>query len=82
MVRYTFPKISAVYLIKPLKKEHAKSHSGMIGFIRKKEAICRWNIIRHEKAKYKKFLSEPRLLNEGDKCTLHHDFFENVDGNV
>ena len=77
MVRYTSPKISAVHLIKPLKKEHAKSHSGMIGFFRKKKAICRRNVIRHEK-----FLSEPCLLNDGDKCTLHHKFFENVDGKV
>ena len=82
MVRYTSPKISAVHLIKPLKKEHAKIHSGMIGFFRKKKAICRRNVIKHEKAKYKKFLSEPCLLNDGDKCTLHHQFFENVDGKV
>ena len=47
----------------------------------KKEAICKQNAIRHQKATYKKFLSEPCLLNEGDECT-HHEFFKNVDGKV
>ena len=58
-----------------------KSHSGIIGFTWKKEAICKQNALRHQKAKYKKFLSEPCLLHEGDECT-HHEFFENVDGKV
>ena len=82
MVRYTSRKSSAVHLIKPLKKEQAKSHSGIIRFILKKEAFCKRNVTRHEKAKYKKFLGETCLLNESDECTLHHEFFENVDGKV
>ena len=48
----------------------------------KKGVICKRNVTRHEKAKYKKFLCEPYLLNEGGKCTLHQEFFENVDGSL
>ena len=73
---------STVYLNKPLKKEHGKSHSGKIVFSWKKEETCKQNVIRHEKAKYKRFLSEPCLLNEGHECTFHHEFFENFDGKV
>ena len=82
MVRYTSQESSTVHLVKPLKKELAKSHSGIIGLTWKKEATCKQKVIRHEKAKYKKFLSGPCLLNEGDEWTFHHEFFENSDRKV
>ena len=47
---------------------------------KKKEAICKRNVIRHEKAKYKKIWSEPCLLNDGDECRLYHEFFKNFHG--
>ena len=46
-------------------------HPEVIVFIWRKEAR---NLIRHEKVKCKTFLSELCLLNEGDECTLHHEF--------
>ena len=45
-----------------------------IGFTRRKEAVCKWNIIKHENAKYKKFLSEASLINKDDEYRLHHEF--------
>ena len=53
VVRYTSQKSSLVYLIKPLKTEHAKSHSGIIRFIWKKEAICKRSVIKSIKSFFK-----------------------------
>ena len=30
----------------------AKGQSGIIGFSRRKEAVCKWNIVKHEKSQY------------------------------
>lgn len=52
----------------------ANCHSEVIGFIRKKEAASKCNVIKHEKAKFKRFLSEQCSLDEGDECSFHHKF--------
>ena len=52
----------------------ANCHSEVIGFIRKKEAASKCNVIKHEKAKFKRFLSEQCFLDEGDECSFHHKF--------
>ena len=55
-------------------KKNTKNEPVEIKFIRWKEAVYTWNVIGHEKAKYKNFLSELCLLKEGDECTLHYEF--------
>ena len=77
VVRHTSRNGSAVPIDQALEKEYnkpAKSQAGIIGFTRRKEAVCKWNIIKHEKAKYRKFLSEVCLINEDDEYELHHEF--------
>ena len=72
-MRHTSRNGSAVSIDQALEKEYnkpAKSQAGIIGFTRRKEAVCKWNIIKHEKAKYRKFLSEVCLINEDDKYEL------------
>ena len=35
----------------------AKSSAGIIGFTRRKEDVCKWDLIKHEKAKYRNLTS-------------------------
>ena len=54
-MRHSSRKGSAVPIDQALEKAYskpAKSSVGIIGFTRRKEAICKWNLIKHEKAKY------------------------------
>ena len=78
-VRHSSRNGSAVPTDQALEKEYnksSKSQACIIGFTRRKEAVCKWNIIKHEKAKYRKFLSEVCLINEDDddEYELHHEF--------
>ena len=49
-MRHSSRKRSAVSMDQAL--EPAKSSAGINGFTRRKEAVCKWNFIKHEKAKY------------------------------
>ena len=51
----------------------AKSQAGIIGISRRKDAVCKWNIIKHEEAKYTEFLEGLCLLNEDGEYSLHHE---------
>ena len=76
-MRHTSRNGTAVPIDQALKKEYnkpAKSQASLIGFTRRKETVCKWNIIKHEKAKYRKCLSEVCLINEDDEYELHHEF--------
>ena len=64
VVRQFSRKCSAVPMDQALEKAYnkpAKSSAGIIGFTRRKETVCRCNLIKHEKAKY---LHEHRLSNK------------------
>ena len=52
----------------------AKAAGGIIGITRKKEAVCKWNIIKHEKANYKKFIEDVSMSRNDDEYSLHHEF--------
>ena len=52
----------------------AKDPSGIIGFTRCKEAVCKWNIIKHEKFVYTQALSKICQLKTEDQYSLHHKF--------
>ena len=54
-MRHSSRKCSAVSMDQALEKAYnkpAKLSAGIIGFTRRKEAVCKWNLIKHEKAKY------------------------------
>ena len=40
--------------------------------------MCKWNIVKHEKAKYSTFLQELCSLNEEDEYSLHHEFSKSI----
>ena len=68
---------SAVPIDQDLKQAYnkpAKSCSGIVGISRQKEAVCRWNIIKHEKGKFKSFLQDLCFLKEDNEYELHHEF--------
>ena len=54
----------------------AKGPSGIIRFTRCKEAVCKWNIIKHKKFLYTQALSEICQLKTEDQYSLHHEFSE------
>ena len=56
----------------------AKSQSGIIGITRKKEAVNKWNILRHEKLQYTQFLEQMCNISNNDKYSLHHKFSPSV----
>ena len=52
--RHNKRKASAVPMVQTLEKAYnksAKSNSGIVGFSQRKDVVCRWNIIKHEKVK-------------------------------
>ena len=76
VVRHTKSKASGVLMNQALEKPYnksAKSNSGIVGISRRKDAVCRWNTIKHEKAKFKNFQQEYCCFSEYDEYVLHHD---------
>ena len=81
VVRHTTRRGSAVPMDQALEKAYnkpAKSSAGIIGFTRRKEAVCKWNIIKHEKGKYRNFLYDVCQLDDDDEYSLHHEFSHRV----
>ena len=56
-------------------KKHAKSSSGII---RMEEAVCKWGLIKHEKANYSNFLRKISGVDHEDEYSLHHEFSEKL----
>ena len=52
----------------------AKDHSGIIGITRKKEAVAKWCIIKHEKQQFTDLLYNLCSLDMDDEYSLHHEF--------
>ena len=81
VVRHTSRKGSAVPMDQALEKAYnkpAKSSSGIIGFSRRKEAVCKWNLIKHEKDKFRNFLYNVCQMNDNDDYRVHHELSENI----
>ena len=53
-----------------------KSASGIIGITCKKEAVCKWSLMKHEKSNYNSLLCERSGINKKDEYSLHHEFWE------
>lgn len=68
---------SAVPMDQALESQYnkqAKSSSGIIGVTRRKEAVCKWDLIKHEKSSYSNLLRKFAGVNEEDEYSLHHEF--------
>ena len=52
----------------------AKDHSGIIGITRKKEAVAKWSIIKHEKEQFTDLLYNLCSLDTDGEYSLHHEF--------
>ena len=80
VVRHTQRRGSAVPVDQALEKAYkkpAKSSDGIIGFTRRKEAVCKWNLIKHEKAKYRSHLYDVcQMADDEDQYSLHYEFSE------
>ena len=79
VVRHTSRKGSAVPMDQALEKAYnkpAKSSAGIIGFTRRKEAVCKWNLIKHEKEKYRSFLYDVCQMRDDDEYSLHYEYSE------
>ena len=76
-VRHSSRKGSAVPMDHALEKAYnkpAKSSAGIIGFTRRKEAACKWNLKKHEKAMYRNFMNIVCQMDEDDEYSLHYEF--------
>ena len=51
---------------------------GIIGVTRQKESVAKWNLIKHEKSKFTKFLDGICGVDQADEYSLHHEFSETV----
>ena len=80
-MRQSSRKGSAVLMNQALEKAYnkpAKSSAGIIGFTRRKEAVCKWNLIKHEKAKYRNFMNTVCHMDEDDEYSLHYKFSDRI----
>ena len=55
----------------------ANDQGGITGISRRKQAVCKWNIIKHEKAKFRTFLHEWFFLND-DVYAAHLESFQSI----
>ena len=52
----------------------AKGPSGVIGITKTKEAVLKWNILKHMKTKYTYFLYDVCNMSDDDEYSIHHEF--------
>jgi hypothetical protein len=77
VVKHTLRRGSGVPMDQALEKEYnkpAKGKGGIIGITRQKETVAKWNIIKHEKSQYTKYVRELCCINENDEYSYHHKF--------
>ena len=80
-MRQSFREGSAVPMDQALEKAYnkpAKSSAGIIGFTRRKEAACKWNLIKAETAKYGNFMNTACQIDEYDKYSLYYEFSDRI----
>ena len=81
VVKLTKRKGSAVPVDQALESKYnkqARSSSEIIGITRRKEAVCKWGLIKHEKANYSNFLRKISGVDHEDEYSLHHEFSEKL----
>ena len=79
VVKQTHRSGSGIPMDMALEKEYNKPAKGpgrVIGFSSRKEVVAQWNLIKHEKAQYTKFLQELCLLNDDREYSFIMNFLE------
>ena len=79
VVHHTLRRGSGVPMDQALEKEYNKPGKGAGGIIeitRKKESVAKWNIVKHEKNKYRKFIDDICEGGKLDEYSVHHEFSE------
>ena len=77
VAKLTQRKGSAIPMDQALESKYnkpAESSSGVIGMTRRKEAVCKWNLVKHEKSRYTGLLSDIYGISNEDEYSLHHEF--------
>lgn len=80
VVHQTKRRGSGIPMDQALEKQYnkpAKSSSGIIGFSRQKAAVCKWNLIKHEKSQHTALLEKICDLTIEDEYATHHEFSTN-----
>ena len=80
-VHPTLRKYSGMPMDQALEKEYnkkAKDVGGIIGVTRREESVARWNLIKHEKGTFTKFMADMVDLSHSDEYSLHHEFSHTV----
>ena len=81
VVKHSSRKNNAVPMDQALENSYNKpvqSSAGIIGFTWRKEVVCKWNLIKHEKAKYQNFMDIVSCVDEDDKYSLHYEFSDRI----
>ena len=81
VVKLTKRKGSAVPVDQALESKYnkqARSSSEIIGITGRKEAVCKWGLIKHEKANYSNFLRKISGVDHENEYSLHHEFSEKL----
>ena len=76
-VKQSKKKCSTIPVNQALEKEYNKNATGcggIIAFTGEKEVVAKWNIIKHEKMHYFKFLTNLCNLSIDSEYSLHHKF--------
>ena len=55
-----------------------KSFAGIIGFTQRKDAVCKWNLTKHEKVKYWNFKNTVCQKDEDDEYSLYYEFSDRI----
>ena len=46
----------------------------MVGITKRKETVAKWNIKKHQKAKYTRFIEDVTKVKDYSEYSLHHEF--------
>lgn len=79
VVHHTNRRFSGMPMDQALEKEYnkkAKGPGGIIGITRQKESVAKWNLMKHEKMYYTKFIDDICDISQTDEYSLHHEFSE------
>ena len=84
VVHHTTRKYSGMPMDQALEKEYnkkAKDAGGIIGITRREESVAKWNLIKHEKGAFTKFIDDMVDYTHSDEYSLHHEFSHTVTKN-
>ena len=84
VVHHTTRKGSGMPMDQALEKEYNKKPKdpvGIIGITRREESVAKWNLMRHERGAYVKFIDDVSDYTHSNEYSLHHEFSTTVTTN-